>query len=330
MKSCLVVGAGLSGIIAARRLLKKGWQVTVLEKSKGYGGRMATRRNGEAVFDHGAQALSVHGMFFRVIVEDLQDQGLLREWGRGFLNGDKILNLDGYLRYCGTAGMSPVARALAEPLTVCLQQTVTTLHPRPAGGWRVQSESGQSWEADALILTAPLPQSLQLLENSGLNPEPEQLQTLKAVRYDPCIAVMATLEAPCGLPDPGALAQSDPLSPVAWIADNQRKGISPVPAVTILGTAHFSRSHWKLDKDEAGLKLWQAARQWIQPEALALDVHRWRFAQVPEPLEQSHAQLNTPSPLLLAGDAFGPLMQPLERAALSGLAAANQLLTLQD
>ena len=72
--------------------------------------------------------------------------------------------------------------------------------------------------------------------------------------------------------------------------------ISPVPAVTILGTAHFSRSHWKLDKDEAGLKLWQAARQWIQPEALALDVHRWRFAQVPEPLEQSHAQPNTPSP----------------------------------
>lgn len=327
MKTCLVIGAGISGLIAACYLQKKGMQVTVLEKSRGFGGRMATRRIAAGVFDHGAQFISVHGMFFRVIIEDLQDQGLIREWSRGFLNGDGLLNLDGYLRFCGTQGMAAVAKALAAPLQVELQETITQLQIQ-AQGWKVQAESGKTWEADALILTPPLPQSLHLLKNSTISLEEELEARLKAVKYDPAVVVMALLDGPSGLPEPGALAQTDPLSPVAWIVDNQIKGISPVPAVTVIGTPHFSRSQWKQDKTETGQRLWQAAQHWIQAQATELEVHRWRFAQVKEPLSENYLLLRQSPPLLLAGDAFGEQAYPLEGAAVSGLEAAKCLLSL--
>ena len=50
-----VVGAGLSGLLVARALQARGGKVVVLEKSRGLGGRLTTKRVGEAVFDTGAQ-----------------------------------------------------------------------------------------------------------------------------------------------------------------------------------------------------------------------------------------------------------------------------------
>jgi renalase len=38
------VGAGLAGLICAQKLQRAGYQVAVLEKSRGLGGRLATRR----------------------------------------------------------------------------------------------------------------------------------------------------------------------------------------------------------------------------------------------------------------------------------------------
>ena len=50
-----MIGAGLAGLAAARSLADAGVTVTVFEKSRGVGGRTATRREGLWAFDHGAQ-----------------------------------------------------------------------------------------------------------------------------------------------------------------------------------------------------------------------------------------------------------------------------------
>ncbi|MBN1666669.1 MAG: NAD(P)-binding protein, partial [Anaerolineales bacterium] len=51
----LILGAGMSGLMAANRLQQAGVETLLLEKARGVGGRMATRRFGGGVFDHGAQ-----------------------------------------------------------------------------------------------------------------------------------------------------------------------------------------------------------------------------------------------------------------------------------
>ena len=51
----IVIGAGLSGLIAAGTLQANGARVLVLDKGRGVGGRLATRRTHSGIFDHGAQ-----------------------------------------------------------------------------------------------------------------------------------------------------------------------------------------------------------------------------------------------------------------------------------
>ena len=52
---CIIIGAGIAGLLAATMLNRANMSVRILDKGRGLGGRMATRRQDGAVFDHGAQ-----------------------------------------------------------------------------------------------------------------------------------------------------------------------------------------------------------------------------------------------------------------------------------
>ena len=80
----VVVGAGLSGLMAARRLTAAGHDVVVLDKGRSPGGRLATRRIGAARLDHGAQFFTVRSDAFAEHVAEWQREGLVFEWCRGF------------------------------------------------------------------------------------------------------------------------------------------------------------------------------------------------------------------------------------------------------
>ena len=74
----IVIGAGISGLAAATELAKAGCRTIVLEKSRGIGGRMATRRVGPAVCDHGAQFFTVRTRAFGATVAEAHAAGLVR------------------------------------------------------------------------------------------------------------------------------------------------------------------------------------------------------------------------------------------------------------
>ena len=57
-RNIIIVGAGISGLVAGYYLQKRGFKVTLLEKSSTVGGRMATVKTDNFIVDSGAQFLS--------------------------------------------------------------------------------------------------------------------------------------------------------------------------------------------------------------------------------------------------------------------------------
>lgn len=304
----VIVGAGISGLLIARSLHDFGARVTVLEKSRGFGGRLATKRVGDAVFDQGAQYFTVKDPRFAAWVERWERAGLVAPWPGG-----------GHRRYIGRPSMTAVPKALAEGLEVKREHKVTALGCC-GDHWCVDVEDHGCMRAERLILTAPVPQCLAMLR-AGDFAVPEPLLTqLSALTYDPCLALLVTLAGRSRLPVEGVRRET---GNIRWAADNQSKGVSPnVAAVTLHLSPEFSEAHYGRTETEV-LELVRAEAEGLIGAPIAgATLHRWKF---------SHARATHPEPFVwwpqeslgFAGDAFGG--PRVEGAALSALALAERV-----
>ncbi len=318
----VVVGAGLAGLSAARALTVAGHEVTVFDKGRGPGGRMATRRIGAARVDHGAQFFTVRSDAFAAFVQPFVDDGLVVEWSRGFAQFGTNAEPDGFPRYRVRDGMNALPKALAEGLDVRCSSLVFAIRRSPAGGhsasrWSVGLDDATSLDVDALVVTCPLAQSFSLLVTA----EVAVPETLWRTEYDRTLALLAVLDRPTAVPAPGGLQGAPGFT---FVADNAAKGISDVPVLTAHADPAWSEAHWNLPHEEALDLLVEAAAPWIG-EAVIVErqLKRWRFA-TPRVIWPDACWFDDSfAPVALAGDAFaGPRV---EGAVLSGLAAAAAL-----
>jgi hypothetical protein len=321
----LVIGAGISGLLAATTLQARGLRTVILDKGRGVGGRLATRRTPTATFDHGAQFFTAREPQFLDRVESWQAAGVVRPWATGFALADGTFKHDGCRRFCGVSGMTAIAKHLARGLDVRLAAKVTGVRAAREG-WEVTTEAGECFSGRALLLTPPVPQSLQLLA-AGHVSLPERLRNeLGQIEYAPCLAVLASFAEASLIPEPGGVWF--PGEPISWMADNRRKGIAPGPgaAITLHAGPQFSQANWTTPEDEVTAALLAAAARWLGGAPTQTQLHRWRYSL---PL-RVHAErclvVRDPAPLVFAGDAFGG--PRVEGAALSGLAAGAALAEL--
>ena len=324
-KSCVVVGAGISGLLAAKALNESGWAVTVLDKSRGVGGRMATRRVGEGTFDHGAQFFTVRGERFANLVEGWLRAGVATEWTRGFADAEGQPNEDGHPRYRGSEGMTSIPKHIAQGLDVRTSERVVGVDDGD-DGWEIECESGLRVAGGALVLGVPVQQALDLTSSGSYTLPDGARRQLEAVSYNPCLALMILLGDSTGVPEPGGMQiKSEPLD---WICDNRRKGISEAPAVTVHAGPEWSRSHFEDEEMEITESMISHAGDYLgtdlAPAVVETSLARWRYSWVTNPHPEPCLVASDDPPLVFCGDAFG---QPkVEGAALSGLAAADHLL----
>lgn len=315
--TCIIVGAGIAGLLAGDILRRHGVKVTLLEKSRGVGGRMATRRVEDARFDHGAQYFTVRDQIFGGWADAWEHNGLIREWFRRF---PEESSETGHSRYRGVQGMTDVPKALAANLDVRTQQRVARLRFHKSH-WHVRTESGESFDGRFLILTAPAPQSLELVKDSNIVLRRSKLESLESITYEKTMAVMAILDGPSGLDAPGC--RKIPGEPLSWVADNQMKGISKaVPAVTAHSTHGFAEDHWEDEKEAILAPLLEALAPLLASTVIKAELHKWRYAVARSPFDQPFFFSRRHS-LLMAGDSFGE--GRVEGAALSGIGAAAHL-----
>ena len=339
----VIIGAGIAGLSAAGELVAAGRRVLVLEKSRGVGGRMATRRVGEAVCDHGAQFFTVRGPAFGGMVAEAHEVGAVATWCEGFSRADSIdatvmPATDGHARWRGVSGMTDLPKRLAAQLPAdrCVLQTAArvaaigvadgcvriSLDPGPESGEPI------TMHAPAVIVTSPVPQSLDLFAAGGLLGEGNGIDAdahrqLATVTYDPSFALMLVLNRPSLVPPPGGIQFAG--GPISWLADNQQKGISAVPALTVHASGGFSQQHFDAPAEEVAAALIDLVRPWIAGDPstaiVGQSLHRWKFAApttiIPAPLV---AAVTSP-PIVCCGDAFGG--PKVEGAASSGLAAGR-------
>lgn len=309
----IVIGAGMAGLLAARDLAAAGRRVRIVDKGRGVGGRLATRRIGGATFDHGAQYLAARTPRFAEQLSQWQHAGLLLPWGETVEPG-------GVVRWRALPSITAVAKHLAAPLDVVTGARVTRLRAEPRG-WLVECDTDLVLRGAAVLLTAPVPQALELLDASAIAAGASRSE-LETLAYDPCLVALAVHEGPSRIPAPGFAEPGD--ARLAWIADNRQKGVSAEPALTLHGSPEFSRLHWDVPRETSAQLLAEAAADWLGVPVRSLQGHGWRYARPTRIATQPVAVVSEDPPLLLAGDAFAGA--DAEGAATSGWAAAAALL----
>ena len=327
-KPIVIVGAGLSGLVAANALLRLGREVVVVERGPLVGGRLATASlvglgGRTARLDHGAQFFTVRFPEFAELVRDWERVGLVREWCRGFGAGG-----DGFARYVVDGGMSELAKYLA--LTVDVRTNVVVHAVSGDEGVLAVIADGGRWESESVVLTAPIPQSLALCENGWLPIRELDLVQLANVDFVPCLALLVTLNGDPRVPWPGGI-QLDADETWTFIGDNRAKGISDVPAVTFHATEEVSRALINSVRlgdtpDAMRTYLLGKARPWFGSAGLIeSEVVRWEYAR-PRSAISDFCLVTEPIPgtlLAFIGDGFANAK--VEGAARSGLAIARIL-----
>jgi renalase len=260
-----IIGAGMAGLSAANRLREAGADCTVIEKSRGLGGRMATRRVGSLQFDHGAQYFTARGVRFQSRVARWQAEGSVAEWAPG--------------KWVGTPGMTAPARSLAAELRVLRECRVNGLAGGP-GHWRLVSDTAPAGviaqeSFDAVIMAIPAPQIDPLAASAGIG-----FAELERVRYAPCLTLMLAFDQPTELHEPSF---SPIHGPVAWIARNDSKpGRDNAPeTIVVHATPAWSEAHLNDSAETAADALLTSVRPQIgDAKPVFRMVHRWLYARV--------------------------------------------------
>lgn len=258
-----IVGAGITGLAAARELASAGLRTVVLDKGRQVGGRMATRRvrhaAGEFAFDTGAQFFTAVDPKFRELVADAAHAGVVTQW---YQRAPRTPDREPLPVWRGRTGMTDLPKWIAAGLqhtgTVDIRTSIRVTEVVPTqngvrvltegtladgahseggehggryqsgerGGRRAPRESAEddSINTGTVILTPPLPQALMLIPTSLRN---ELDPGLVELSYDPCLALLITIEEPPAelFNEEGYARLAGGDSMIAWVADNTRKGL---------------------------------------------------------------------------------------------------------
>lgn len=284
-----VIGAGVAGATCARHLMDAGIDVTVVDKSRGVGGRLATRRaewltpRGEPIparFDHGAPGFTVRSPQFLNAVEQARRDGLLTHWEPRMAPGS-YRPLDDVGVWVPVPDMPAWCRHLLKGATVLTGRAADGLVHTP-GGWRIDAGGEALCEGfDAVVIAIPPEQAASLLRAHRA----DWAQRALAMSMRPAWALMAVTD------DDAAGEHWDvawpPSGPLAWVLRNDakpgRERVAGRAHWVVHAAADWSQTHLEAPPADVQVALQEALACWLgrQPVWHHVAVHRWRYASAP-------------------------------------------------
>jgi len=263
-----IIGAGITGLHLAQTLQRCGFKSVLFEKSKGIGGRIATRRIDDLGFDHGAADLDPSVLF----------QSYLGNYGI-------TLPVQG--------GMNQIAKKMAQGLEILKESKVIRII-RKDQVYHLETENGPTYHAHHVVVTAPLPQALELLKNSGI--QEATTSKLESIQYEKALILLAITKTV-------ATPFIDSSSSHRMISMKNRN-LHPRGWVVQFSSG-FSEAHFEKSDDEIS----NAMQSELQGSFLDFEkiekkeIKKWRYS-VPQNTRSEKFWIVQDS-LILAGDAFG-------------------------
>jgi renalase len=279
----LIIGAGICGLTLGHKLLTSS---IILEKSQGLGGRIANRRIQDLGFDHGAPYLEDS----LVLKNLLNEQNLLPE----IQKDEKGLFLK--------SSMTRLPKKMANNLSI-KKSTKAELISKSNQTWTVFTDNNQEYSGKNLVLTAPLPQSLELLSKSQI----QYPQELNLVSYTKALMALVILKENTK-PD---LVYSEPIHSVLSMND---RDLHPRGFV-VRGTPEFSEKFFDEKDDVALEQLILSFKKGFSTniEIVYQELKKWRYVNPLSPLPCPYMEV-APG-LFITGDAF---LYPDVRGSLHG------------
>ncbi|MFB2894715.1 NAD(P)/FAD-dependent oxidoreductase [Aerosakkonemataceae cyanobacterium BLCC-F50] len=324
-----IIGAGVAGLTVGQQLRQAGYEVVVVEKSRGVGGRVATRRLHDTRADHGLRYLEEKGEFLQGLVKILCDRQILQLWTDTIYQFSPDSQITSNC-YVAPEGMSAVAKFLAKGLEIWLNHRVESISLINQDCWQlnfaaINDELPESLLAKAVVVAIPAPQALMLLEPLVSQ---EVLGKLRAIDFAPCITVMAGYSSSFQVDRPEKAILFSQNDDLAWIGlDSSKRLNSEAPVFVIQSSAKFAQLYLDAqDLQPAARELLASAAKsfipWLDtPEFF--QVHRWRYAFPSRPLGEMFLDAQTSLPLVCCGDWCGGNL--VESALQSGLSTSEKI-----
>jgi predicted NAD/FAD-dependent oxidoreductase len=264
----IIAGAGMAGLACATALRSTGQEVLLLDKGRGPGGRMASRRLetplGEAVFDLGAPAFTARDPMFQEQVQQWAELGAVAPWAAA-----------GHDAWVGVPAMNAPLKALARELDVHWGTRVSKLSSTP-DGWTITTDGNAVFRADAVVVALPAEQTADLLASvaAGIS------ETARCSPSTPCWTVMLAFHERLPFPEDYLVGSDD--GPLGLAIRNRAKPGRSGPETWVVHAGSDwsarnleSSSGWIEETVFAALVDRLAVKV---PVPIACAVHRWRYA----------------------------------------------------
>ncbi|XP_036383685.1 renalase isoform X1 [Megalops cyprinoides] len=317
MSRVLIVGAGLTGSLCAcllRREMPNKVKIVVWDKARGAGGRMSTSRSpshATCTVDLGAQYITATP-YYAQIHHSFYEELLAREILKPLVAAVEGMNVkeEGLRNFVTPKGVSSIVKHYLRESAgaeVCYEHHVTHIHQRGAG-WEVRRAGGAAEQFDAVVLTMPVPQILQLQGDVSSLIDESQRQRLETVSYSSRYALGLFYDAGVQIDVPWAAKYitDNPCIRFISIDDKKRNLESPDcgPSVVVHTSVPFGLRHLEEAKEEVEPLILEELQKVLPglPQPISIKCQKWRYSQVMGAVADCPGQMTLLSkPLLVCG-----------------------------
>ncbi len=319
-----VIGSGLSGLSFAKTL-ESNAGIDLFDKSRGYGGRMATRRDAEYQFDHGAQYFTVKADEFRSFLQPYLDNEIVKPWEANYVELDRetITSSQTWTaesgHYVGSPNMSSLCREIASDHNVNLNTEIMKIDRRD-GKWVLIDKNNNSVSGYDWVVFAVTPQHIENIMHYEFEDKP----WLTGQKLFACFSLMLGYKKTQNVTwDAARVVNSD----IGWVSINSskpdRQGNFSIIAQS---TNTWAEKNIEMDINHVQQHLVNELDAIMPIDVRNYDfvkVHRWRYANISRQHHGRDYYLNTVLKLASVGDWY--INARVESAFLSGHRAAIKL-----